>query len=67
MTRVLKLHRLTCASPSNRDHLVMSFAPLEGEDASWAQPPKEPGDIVKDAIKKEQMIKCVAIPIDGWS
>lgn len=40
----------------------MSFAPLEGEDAAWAQPPKEPGDIVKDAIKKEQMIKCVASP-----
>jgi len=38
----------------------MSFVPLEGEDASWAQPPKEPGDIVKDAIKKEQMIKWVA-------
>ena len=40
----------------------MSFVPLEGEDVAWAQPPKEPGDIVKDAIKKEQMIKCVASP-----
>lgn len=35
----------------------MSFVPLEREDITWAQPPKEPGDIVKDAIKKEQMIK----------
>jgi len=52
---------------SNSDHLTMSFVPLEGEDASWAQPPKEPGDIVKDAIKKEQMIKCVASLIDGRS
>jgi hypothetical protein len=50
------LHRL------NRDHLIMSFVHLEGEDAAWAQPPKEPGDIVKDAIKKEQMIMCVASP-----
>lgn len=40
----------------------MSFVPLEGEDAAWAQPPKEPGDIVKDAIKKEQMIKYAASP-----
>ena len=52
---------------SNPDHPIMSFVHLEGEDASWAQPPKEPGDIVKDAIKKEQMIKCVAPPIDGRS
>lgn len=43
----------------------MSFVPLDGEDATWAQPPKEPGDIVKDAIKKEQMIKYVAP--DYWS
>lgn len=52
---------------SDPDHLIMSFVPLEGEDATWAQPPKEPGDIVKDAIKKEQMIKCVASPTDHWS
>ena len=45
---------------------IMSFVPLEEEDASWAQPPKEPGDIVKDAIKKEQMIKCVAFTTGGW-
>jgi len=44
----------------------MSFVPLEGEDASWTQPPKEPGDIVKDTIKKEQMIRCVALPPDRW-
>jgi hypothetical protein len=37
----------------------MSFVPLDGEDATWAQPLKEPGDIVKDAIRKEQMIKYV--------
>jgi len=30
---------------------------LEEEDATWVHPPKEPGDIVKDAIKKEQMIR----------
>jgi len=45
---------------SDRDHPIMPFVPLEGEDASWAQPPKEPGDIVKDAIKKEQMIRDIA-------
>jgi len=44
----------------------MSFVPLEGEDVAWALPPKEPGDIVKDAIKKEQMIKCVAPYADCW-
>ena len=48
------------------DHLIMAFVALEEEDASWAQPPKEPGDIVKDAIKKEQMIKCVGLRTDGW-
>ena len=51
---------------SDPDRLIMPFVPLEGEDATWAQPPKEPGDIVKDAIKKEQMIKCVVFPADGW-
>jgi len=30
---------------------------LEGEDITWAQPPKDSRDIVKDAIRKEQMIK----------
>jgi len=49
----------------------MSFVPLEGEDASWAQTPKEPGDIVKDAIKKEQMIRCVVLPgrkyLSSWN
>jgi len=51
---------------SNSDHLIMSFVSLEEEDVSWAQSPKEPGDIVKDAIKKEQMIKCVLSLTDGW-
>jgi len=45
------------STKSNADYLIMSFVPLEGEDASWVQSPKEPGDIVKDAIRKEQTIR----------